>query len=84
MTSNDSTKMKRAYKKHECNYTCDKPRCIKRQRDELVKANEWLNFRLASTAKLTIALQDEIEQLETQVAKNSNTSRHWVLRKLGL
>lgn len=84
MASNDSMKMKRTYKKHECNYTCDKPRCIKRQRDELVKANEWLNLRAAGAVKVITALQNKIDELETQVAKNSNTSRHWVLRKLGL
>lgn len=80
----ESTKAKRTYKKHECNYTCDKPRCIKRQRDELVAENKELHLRSSSNARYAVFLQKRIDELETQIDKNSNTSRHWVLRKLGL
>lgn len=32
---------------HTCSYQCDRPACIKAQRDELVKLNEQLQARVA-------------------------------------
>jgi hypothetical protein len=69
--------MKRAYKKHECTLGCEKPRCIKRQRDDLLRENDALNRRLNNQL-------ETIKHLQEQLDKASNTSRHWVLRKLGL
>jgi len=76
MTSKDSPKMKRTYKKHECNYTCDRPRCIKRQRDELVKVVDVAAQTIASLHNNIKVLTKEIE--------DRKTNRHWLLRKLGL
>ena len=76
MTLKDSPKMKRTYKKHECNYTCDRPRCIKRQRDELVKVVDVAAQTIASLHNNIKVLTKEIE--------DRKTNRHWLLRKLGL
>jgi hypothetical protein len=67
---------KRAYKKHECDYTCDRPRCIKRQRDELVKVVNVAAQTITSLQNNVYVLMNEIE--------DRKTSRHWLLRRLGL
>jgi hypothetical protein len=91
MTLNGNLKMKRAYKKHECTLGCEKPCCIKRQRDELSKENSLANEKLSIYSGIIDSLQVQITELlavrdalERQLEQRNKTSRNWVLRKLGL
>lgn len=83
MTSNDSVKMKRAYTKHTCGDDCNKPRCIKRQRDSLVKVNKLLTTKVNVAAQIIDSLQNNVNVLMKEI-EDRKTNRHWLLRKLGL
>lgn len=74
---------KRKYTKHECDYQCDRPRCIKRQRDELAVQVGALSEQVRNATVIIGAMQSKIDKLKTELAEQ-NTSRHWILRKLGL
>lgn len=76
MVTKDSPKMKRAYTKHTCSLDCDKPRCVKRQRDALVLENREQGSAIAELMGIITDLKAQLEE--------RNTSRSWILRKLGL
>ena len=61
------------------------------QNQELAAACELLNVEVKNISKEynrlleeNVRLHNKSIDLEHQLAKSSNTSRHWVLRKLGL
>lgn len=74
---------KRKYTKHVCEANCNKPRCIKRQRDELAIQVGELKERVRNSTIIIGAMQSKIDKLKLELAEQ-NTSRHWILRKLGL
>ena len=61
MTANDEQKVKRKYTAHTCDYTCEKIRCIKRQRDELVKENAALKLQIKLDEATLNALHSRID-----------------------
>lgn len=84
MTTTPKIQAKRKYTKHTCTgYTCDRPRCIMRQRDELIKTTKLLGTKIDIAGQVIESLQNNVNVLMQEI-EDRKTGRHWILRKLGL
>ena len=57
---------------------------LQRERDQLARELEAARNQCELRGQIIESLQADITSLQHKLADQTNTSRHWVLRKLGL
>ena len=62
----------------------DKLEYLQRERDQINRERIALVAEVDALKRRLSSLMGTIQQLQEQLDKANNTSRHWVLRKLGL
>lgn len=62
----------------------DKLDYLQRERDQINRERIALVAEVDALKRRLSSLMGTIQQLQEQLDKANNTSRHWVLRKLGL